>query len=318
MLARPQSLMLIVPVALLVVAGALAILSVLPQEWFKAPPRPPKPLAVELFEPDPTRLARPTRGMSIGHGGFGTILSAPERHLVPSSSQPALDKPTLATEPPIAATVGGLVRLLARLAPMPPSDQLVVTTAEEPASHFGTIILRNGCLRLAEPSEPHAILPAGTKLYIDDEGFLTAGVIANGTATNPRLGEPAWWAGGSRLRVEATAVERIRAKCGPGAAKLIGLAQSVAASQAAADGVAARNLVSMYGIPLTKAFASVRACRVRLAKGSGIDPLKMIQNPCGSAPPSPVADPTSCRAGTRLAGGLCRTPSGHIRPIPAL
>jgi hypothetical protein len=214
--------------------------------------------------------------------------------------------------------VGGLVRLLARLAPMPPSDQLVVTTAEEPAPYFGTIFLRDGCLRLAEPGEPHVILPAGTKLYIDDEGFLTAGVIANGTATNPRLGEPAWWSGGDRLRVEAAAVERIVAKCGPGAARLIGLAQSVAASQAAADGAAARNLVSMYDLPWTTALTRARACRTRLARNSGIDPAKMLQNPCGSTPPSPVADPSLCPVGTSFIGSLCRTPTGHIRPIPAL
>jgi hypothetical protein len=318
MLPKVQSLRPIVPVALLLVAGTLAIVSILPRSWFETPPEPPRPLAVELFEPVSVPLARPTRGMSIGRGGFGTILSAPARRLVPSPSHPILGEPALATEPPVAAQVGGLARLLARLAPMPPSNQLIVTTSEEPAPRFGTIILRDGCLRLAEPGEPLAILPAGTKLYIDAEGFLTAGVIANGAATNPRLGEPAWWPGEDRRQVDSTAVERIRSKCGPGAARLIGPAQSLAASQAAADGAAARNLVSMYGLPWTTALTQVRTCRERLAQNSGIDPLKMIHNPCGSTPPSPVADAGSCPAGTSFAGGLCRTSAGHIRPVPAL
>ncbi len=318
MLPRVQFIMLLVAVAVLVIAAALAVLSMLPQKWLEAPPERPTPLAVELIEPGRTGLARPTRGMVVGRGGFGTILSAPGRQLVPSSQQPAAGEPTLAAEPPVAAQVAALVRLLARLATVPASKKLIISTLEEPPRHFGTITLRDGCLKLAEAGEPHAILPQGTKLYIDDDGYLTAGVIANGTATNPRLGEPSWWTGGTRLRVDTTAVARIRAKCGPGAARLIGPAQSVAASQAAADGAAARNLVNMYGVPWTTALAQVRNCRKKLAQNSGIDPLKMIENLCGSTPPSPVADPRSCPSGTSFSGGLCRTPAGHIRPIPAL
>jgi len=318
MLSRVQFVMMLVVVALLATSAGLAVLSMLPRKWFEAPPEPPRPLAVELIEPAATTLTRPTRGMTIGSDGFGTVLSAPERRLDPSPSPLPAGEPTLAAEPPVAAKVAGFVRLLARLAPVPPSNQLVNFSLEEPAPHFGTIILRDGCLKLAEPGEPHAILPAGAKLYIDDEGFLTAGLIANGTATNPRLGEPAWWTGGTRLRVDPAAVARVRSKCGPGAARIIGPGQSVAAGQGAADGAAARNLVNMYGLPWRTALTRVRDCRGRLAQNSGIDPLKMIENPCGSTPPSPVADPRSCPAGTSLRGGLCRTPSGHVRPIPAL
>ncbi len=310
--------MLWVVVALLAGSAILALLSLLPRQWLEAPPEPPKPLAVELIEPGRTGLARPTRGMSIGRGGFGTILSAPGRLLIPSLSPPAFGEPTLADEPPVAEEVAGLVRLLARLAPMPPSDRLVNFNAEEPSPQFGTIILRDGCLKLAGPGEPHAVLPAGTKLHLDDDGYLTAGIIANGAATNPRLGEPAWWPGEIRLPADATAVARIQAKCGPGAVRIVGLAQSVSASQAAADGAAARNLVDMYGLPWAAALSRVRTCRTRLAQDSGIGPLKMIDNRCGSTPPSPVADPRSCPAGTSLTGGLCRTPTGHIRPVPAL
>ncbi len=303
--------MLWVIVALLVGSAGLVVLSLLPREWKEAPPEPPKPLAAELIEPRRTILSRPTRGMSIGPDGFGTIVSAPARQLEEVS-------PSVPGGPPVAPQVGGLVRLLARLAPMPPSDRLMNFNAEEPSPQFGTIILRNGCLKLAERGEPHVVLPAGTTLDVDDEGFLMASLPGNNAGTNLRLGEPAWWPGRTPIAIDAAAVSRIQAKCGPGAVRIVGEAQSVSASQAAADGAAARRLVDMYGVRWAAAIVQVRACRTRLAQNSGIDPLKMIQNPCGSTPPSPVADPRSCPTGTSFAGGLCRTPEGHIRPIPAL
>jgi hypothetical protein len=316
-LARVQSVMLVLIVALLATAAALAVLSMLPRRWPESPREAPALLAVELIEPARTASARPSKAMFIGIGGFGTIVSAPPRSLDPPREQLASRETALAAEPPIAAQVAGFVRLLSRVAPMSPSDQLATFNLDEPSREFGTVILRDGCLRMAEAGEPHAVFPAGTWLYIDDAGYLTAGVMANAMATNPRLGERAWW---SVLpgRVDAAAFGRIRAKCGPGAVRLIGLPQSVSASQAAADGVAAGNLVTMYGLPWGTALPQVRECRARLARNSGIDPLKMIENPCGSTPPSPVADPRACPPGTNLSGGLCRTPSGYIRPIPAL
>lgn len=318
MIRQVHAVMLLVAVALLTTGVLSGVRSMLRQKWSETSTEQPRPLAVELIEPPRTTPARPTRGASIGRGGFGTILSAPGRELVPSPLQPVRAGPALADEPPVPGQVAGLVRLLARLAPVPPPNERIMTTLQEPMQHFATIILRDGCLKLAEPGEPHVIFPAGTKLYIDDKGFLTVGVLMNGLATNPRLGELAWWEGRTRLRIDAGAIARVRAKCGPGAARLIGLAQSVTASQAAADGAAARNLVDMYGLAWTTALAKVRGCRERLARNSGIDPLKMIVNPCGSTPPSPVADPRSCPSGTSFRGGLCRTPEGHIRPIPEL
>jgi hypothetical protein len=255
--------------------------------------------------------------MSIEPGGFGTILSAPGRPLIPSSALPRMGEPSLTGEPAVAAQVEGLVRLLARLSPVAPSDELIVGMPEEPPQYFARIILRNGCLRLDEPGEPHAVLPPGTSLYVDTEGFLSVGV-ANGAETNPRVGELAWWPGGTRIELDANAVAQLRVKCGPGAVQLVGLAQSVSASQAAADGAAARNLVGRYGLPWKTALEKARTCRVRLAQNSQIDPRQMIENACGNTPPSPVADPQTCPAGTSLTGGLCRTPAGHIRPIPQL
>lgn len=316
MVSRAHSVMIPLVVSLLAIAAALALFSMLPRKWFNAPPEPLKPLPVELIEPEGIAPAQPTRGMMVGSDGFGTILSAPGRRSGPSPSQ-AAHPPRLRVEPPVAARVARLIRLLARLSPVPPSNQLIVVSFEEPPPYFSTIILRGGCLKLAEPGEPHAILPSGARLYVDDEGFLTAGVFANGTASNPRLGELAWWSRGKRTPVDAASIAQIRAKCGPGAIRLIGPAQSVSASKGAADEIAARNLMNRYGLPWATALAKTRACRDRLATNSGIDPAKMIYNPCGSTPPFPVANPGSCPAGTNFAGGLCRTADGHIRPVPA-
>jgi hypothetical protein len=318
MLSKVQRFMLWGAVGLLAASALLVVLSVLPDRWFETPPEPPRPLALELIEPAGAGAARPTRGMSVGQSGFGNVLSAPGRRLEPSPSPVPPGEPTLAGKPAVSAEVAGLVRLVPRLAPVPPSDRLVTFDLVEQAPEFGTIILRDGCLKLKVPGEPHAILAAGSRLYVDEEGYLAVGVLANGAATNPRLGEPAWWPGGNRPPVETEAVARIRSKCGPGGARIVGLAQSVSASRSAADGAAARNIVAMYGIRWAEALARVRACRAKLARNSGIDPGKMIDNPCGSTPPSPVADPRSCPAGTSLSGGLCRTPEGHIRPLPAL
>jgi hypothetical protein len=208
--------------------------------------------------------------------------------------------------------------LLARLAPVPPDDRLVTINLDEPSRRFGTLILRDGCLKLAEPGEPHAVLPAGANVYIDEAGFLTAGVSADHMETNPRIGEPAWWSEETPRHIDDAALAQLRAICGPGNATVVGMAQSVSVSQAAADGLAARNVVTMYGLPWIDALTQVRGCRARLAQSSGIDPARMIENPCGSTPPSPVADPRSCPPGTNLSGGLCRTPSGHIRPVPSI
>jgi hypothetical protein len=309
MFTRVQLVLLCSVVALLASSAVLVVLSMLPHHPLRPRPKPRAPLAVELIEPARTGPAQPSRGLSIESSGFGTILSAPGRKFIPAG------EPTLAAAQPVADQVAGLIRLFSRLAPVPPSDELTTFNLDIPPPQFGTIILRDGCLKLAERGEPHAILPAGARLYIDGEGYLTAGVVSNGTATSPRLGEPAWWDGGGGWQIEATALKQIQAKCGPGDAVLIGSAQSVLASQAAADEAAASNIVTMYGLPWATALTEVHECRIRFAQNSGVDPTKIIATYCGNTPPSPVADQRSCPADTTLSGGLCRTPEGYIRPV---
>ena len=76
---------------------------------------PRSPLAIELIEPGRKAHARPIRGVTIGPGGLGTILSAPERRLFPSPLAVA-PKSKLPAEPPVGAQVAGLAHLFARLA----------------------------------------------------------------------------------------------------------------------------------------------------------------------------------------------------------
>lgn len=313
-----------VPFVMLLVAAALLAIGVVSTLRFMFPPHrrnglpdQQTPVAVELIEPGRASHSRPTRGMLIGHEGFGTILSAPERRLLRSARRQPAVASNAAVLPPVAARLAGLVRLVARVAPGSSYDRQALRILEI-SRRFGTIILRDGCLRLAESGEPHVILPEGSKLYVDTNGFLTVGATANDMDTDARLGEPAWWEEQTRSRVGPGAIASIRARCGPGGAILIGSAQSVSATRDAGDEAAARIVVDRYGLDPATALAKVRHCRARLARSSGIDPRTMIDNPCGSTPPSPVGDPSKCPAGTSLRGGLCRTSAGHIRPIPVL
>ena len=259
---------LLIPVALLMMAAALY--STLSKEWGRSSPEPPKPLSVDMVEAEPTGKARPTSGMRIGRDGFGTILSAPARHVTVPEKPPAAEAAMQTAEPPVPSQVAGLVRIVARLTPEPPAKEPTLTL-EMPPRHFATILLRHGCLKLTEPGKPgeaHVVLPPLSKLYVGDDGFLVIGTPASGDE-NPRVGEPAWWEGDSRRPLEAGAVARIRAKCGSGPVRLVGHAYSVAASRAAADGAAARKIVSTYGLPWhprLRPFAPAACGSLRMAR----------------------------------------------------
>lgn len=302
--------------AIMAITVVLAILAAAPSGWLQEKPRARPPLPLDLIEPA-TTAGRPARGMTVGPHGYGTLLSAPPRRVEPSPDLPRPPEEMLPAAPAIAADVAGTVRLLARLAPIPSSDELIVTTLEAPPRRFSKVILRDGCLRLAEPGEPHAVFPAGTRLYVDDQGFLTIGALANGDSVNPRVGELLWWEDRQPPQLDPAAVPRIRERCGPGAVKFVGLVQSVAASRALADALAATNFAKRYGVPWNEALRRVRTCRAAMGRNLPDGGARMIDNMCGSTPPSPVVDPQSCPPGTSLSGGLCRTPEGYIRPIPA-
>lgn len=313
---------ILLALALMGVILVLLALAALPGRWFEPEPKPHQPPSIEFVIPPGATAPIPTKGMSVGLEGFGTILSAPPRRLEPA---PGLVGPGpqlfAGNAPAVAPELGRLLRLVTRVAPMTPSEELVVFDAEEAGRDVARIILRDGCLRLSAAGEPHLILPAGTRLYADEEGYLTLGMISNSRA-NPRIGELAWWESYPPPLLSAATATRIRTQCGPGPVRVLPLAQSVSATQALSDASAARNFADRYGVPWADALRSVRRCREQMQKNlpplpSGEPPL-LIENMCGSTPPPPVAHPASCPPGTSLGGGLCRTPEGHVRPVPPL
>ena len=254
--------------------------------------------------------------MSVGLDGLGTVLDAPPRQYEPTPDPPR-HAPN-SGRPGIAPEVAERIKLFARAIPPPDTGELVVTTLEAHPPQFATVILRDGCLRLKQPGEPHAVFAPGTRLYIDDAGYLTIGNPAGHPALDARVGELLWWEGGvTRVADEGTA-SQLRERCGAGAVKLLGFTRSAAASQAAADGVAAASFDRMYGVGWKAALAYVRQCRERMQRSLGANARPMVFNICGSTPPSPVANRAACPAGTSLSGGLCRTVDGHVRPVPEL
>lgn len=313
---------ILLALALIAITVALVALAALPRDWFQPPVKAPRPPPVEFIAPDGATAPTPTKAMSVGPEGFGTILSAPPRELQPTAELIGPSPQLFASNAPaIAPALGGLLRLVARIAPVPPSDQLVNFNPEAPGRDVARIILRDGCLRVAAPGEPHLILPAGTRLYVDEQGFLSLGIVSNSRA-NPRVGELAWWEGFPQPPVSPAVAARIRAQCGPGRVRFLTLAQSVSATQALSDAAAAKTFADRYGAPWRDALRSIQRCRAQMTKNlpsspSGEPPL-LIENMCGSTPPSPVADPRSCPPGTSFSGGLCRTPEGYVRPVPAL
>lgn len=308
-----RGVLLALALALLVVV--LLLVSAIPASSLLQPkPVSREPLQLELVEPAATQSSAKAQGMSVDGDGFGTVLDAPARRYEPSPDPPRSEPKS--GGPAVAPEVAERIKLFARSIPPPATGELVLTTLEAHPPQFATVILRDGCLRLKQPGEPHAVFAPGTRLYIDDAGYLTIGNPANDPALDARVGELLWWGGGvTRVANEDTA-SQLRERCGPGAVKLLGFTSSAAASQAEGDGLAAANFDQMYGVGWKAALAYVRQCRERMQRSLGSSARPMVFNICGSTPPSPVANPAACPAGTSLSGGLCRTADGHVRPVP--
>ncbi|WP_300972922.1 hypothetical protein [Sphingomonas sp. LHG3406-1] len=251
-----------------------------------------------------------------GTGPFLTILAAPARDVRPSPDLIGAGERLLPEDAPaVAPELADKLRLVARLEPPPPDTQerLVTFDAEErPAPvRTGRVILRDGCLRVGIKDEPLAVLPAGTRLVRDPQGHVLMVMVQN-SPTNARVGEEAMWVETGVRPIPSAAAERMRRACGGGRIALLSFVQSVSAVRAQSDALAARNVDIHYGLGWEESLRRVVRCRER-------SPVPMgASNMCGSTPPSPVADPRDCPAGTSLSGGLCRTPEGHVRPVPAM
>jgi len=105
-------------------------------------------------------------------------------------------------------------------------------------------------------------------------------------------------------------VRPIHAACGAGKVVAITAMESAAAqrSQQAVEqnANALRQFRESYGLSEPTARRALERCKQR--SGFGVCLI--------TPPPPPPRNGLSCPAGSRPSFGLCRTPEGHIRPIP--
>lgn len=310
---------LLLAVMLIAAASVLTILSTLPGDWgIRKKQEPNLPAAAEVLVPKGLGSGGLPRGARREPSGYLTVLAAPATEAAPQPNPP-LPKPVNPPPgPPVPPELSAAVRLFARQLAPPVRDDLIPSNLLPPPQQISRVILRDGCFRLAEPGEPHAVFTVGTRLYLDGRGYLAIGAAGPQGPMRARVGELLWWSGERRQLRDPRSLAQIHARCGPGRAEIVGLVQSVSIGQALADGMSATRFASMYGVPWSQAIVRVRLCRERLSRSANGSRITMIETPCGSTPPRPVANPSECPAGTSLSGGLCRTPQGYVRPIPPM
>lgn len=193
--------------------------------------------------------------------------------------------------PAIARHVRYFARDLAPLGPVPSVQR------------SATVVLEDGCFRLADDSRALVVFPLGEQLFIDGEGYLAVGENKPGYA---RIGEAAVFGGVHRDVDHPRITEPLHKACGPGKVVAVNHLKSAAADRAqdiANDHAwLLRSLPESYGLTPAAARAFVRDCA---AKWGGR---------CIMSPPRPAVQP--CPEGTSLKHGMCRTAAGHIRPLP--
>ena len=186
-----------------------------------------------------------------------------------------------------------------------------------------TVVLKDGCFRAADRDDALVLFPFGAKLFVDSEGYL-----AYGSGEFPgyaRVGEAVEFMGSIGEVTIPELVDPIHAACGPGKVIKVEGMQSAAASDAQRTitdrANALRTLQSAYGLDARQAVRALdwldargEANRQTTPDGVRLPPITgaMVVD----APPRPVMDPSECPPGSSLRGGLCRTPEGHLRPLP--
>lgn len=120
-------------------------------------------------------------------------------------------------------------------------------------------------------------------------------------------------------------VDPIHAACGPGKVIKVEGMESAAAGDAQRKVTdranAIRSLGDRYGLDARQAGRALdwldargEANRQTSPEGIALPPITgtmMVE-----MPPRPVMDPSECPPGSSLNAGLCRTPEGHLRPLP--
>jgi hypothetical protein len=305
---------------LLVIAALAMVLGLLPRQWTEPKARPPQTIVVEaLVTRTGSRATAAPRGARIENDGSLTIPSAPGSpgRALPWSSPPSQWGVQPQRFDPLPPAMASGIRALFREVPQPAAerDQPMMMTLERTVAS-GLLLLVRGCFRMNSADGPLAVFPPGTRLGLVD-GYLMVGPPGFPPELSARVGEHVFWEGKAMTRFDEASRRRIAAACGAGPAQTV-LPASATVQQARNDGLAASNFTRRYGSSWTDALRRVRQCRERLEQSLPPAPDRgpLTDNPCGSTPPSPVSDPANCPAGTKLSGGICRTPEGHVRPLP--
>lgn len=308
------------------------------------PPEPPPPITGNNIEADiiipaprPSDSRARPKGVTIEPSGFGTLLVAPatKHEIDPYSKAPPLLGLRLG-DPAVASEIAHLIRILPRARSDVPAGTLRVIDVKSvvkramvmtvPTVVTGTVILRDGCFRLAEKGEPLVLLPAYTRAVLDEAGYLILGPPGTAREMAGRVGETVSWSGPT-LEITNPAVTRpLRKACGPGRVVRVGTS-SEAVGKNESDASEARSLSSMYGMSYKETRRQVAACqadadrrRAVLRRRFGDDashwPSDTVPGPCRSSPPPPVSKASDCPTGTTLSGGLCRNEKGFIVQVP--
>lgn len=307
---------IVLAASLIAIALVLMIAALLPNSWWHPPKKTASEpsLNAEVLRPRGDKRITVPKGARLEASGYLTILRVPPTPAEPKAptQSPAAEE---SLQPAVPAEVAAGIRLFARLRPYPVSDANIPKILVAPPQQFSRVILRDGCFRLDEDGQPLVVFTIGTRLLIDDQGYLAFTAFTDGRL-RARIGEEVFWEGERRQLEDPRQLAIIHGRCGPGQVQVIGLAQSVAVGQARSDRLSARSLADLYGLPFDAVLEHVRACRQRMSKSPNGVPVTMIATPCGMTPPPPVAKQEECPPGTSLTNGMCRTPEGYARPIP--
>ena len=215
----------------------------------------------------------------------------------------AARQPASAVNRPLAPEIARLVRIF-------PRDNRPVGALHSIDSR-GKVVLRDGCFRFSGGSEDGGLVlfPLGAQLFIDKEGYLSFG---RGEAPGyARVGETIVTPGTIAEVSAPDLVQPIRQACGFGKVLKIHAMRSEAADRAqqavSTNAQALRQFKDSYGLSEAVARKALERCKARSGFG-----VCMISPP----PPPPPGGPV-CPGGSKPSFGMCRTPEGHIRPIPA-
>jgi hypothetical protein len=186
-----------------------------------------------------------------------------------------------------------------------------------------TVVLKDGCFRAADRDDALVLFPFGAKLFVDSANYL-----AFGSGERPgyaRVGEAVEFMGSVNEVTTPELVDPIHAACGPGKVIKVEGMESAAAGDAQRKvtdrAIAIRSLGDRYGLDARQAGRALdwldargEANRQTSPEGIALPPITgtmMVE-----MPPRPVMDPSECPPGSSLNAGLCRTPEGHLRPLP--